>query len=399
MRKPWSALGSANYRLYFFGQLISQSGTWMQRIAQSWLVLDLTGSPVALGAVAVLQFAPILLLSLVSGVVADRLPKRQFLGVLQTAAMLQALVFGALVLSHTVQLWHVFVLAALFGVITAFDGPTRQAFVSEMVGRELIQSAVGLNASVFNAARILGPGVGGVLIALVGVGWCFILNGLSYVAVLAALGLMHSERFVLAPRPVPSRLHRQLIDGLRYAFGQPSLLLPLLLVTFIGTFGYNFSVVLPLLARYSFDVGSVGFGIMQAAMGVGALLGALIVASRGSPTSRLLRGTATMFAALLFAVAVAPQFILELLLLAMLGAVGVTYTASTNAALQLRSRDEYRGRVLSLYVLLSSGLTPIGSAFTAAVAAAWDVRIAIAVNAGLCLVGVVIAIAYVARAD
>jgi MFS family permease len=389
------ALHNPNYRIYFFGQLVSQIGAWLQRIGQSWLVLDLTGSPAALGIVTAMQFLPIMLLSLVAGVIADRFPKRRLVFVIQAVATAQAALLAALTLSGQIQLWQVYALAVVLGVVSAFDMPTRQSFVGELVGREDLQSAISLNSSVFNGARIIGPGVGGVIIAIWGVGWCFALNAVSFLAVLVSLLLLRSDRFFLLKRPARAPLWKQLGDGIRYAFGKPQLTFPLLLLAVIGTFGYNFGVSLPLLARYTLDVGSVGFGVLNAAMGLGSVIGALTLAARVTPSPRGLLVAGGSFALLLLAVALVPWYVAELGVLVLLGIASITYSASTNTTLQLNSREEYRGRVLSLYTLLFAGSTPIGGAATGWMAAQWGIRVALSVEAGACLVAVLVGALYV----
>lgn len=392
----YRALGNPNYRIYFFGQLVSQTGSWLQRIAQSWLVLDLTGSPAALGVVTALQFLPIMILSLFAGVVADRFPKRRLLFVIQGVATAQAVVLALLTLTGAIQLWHVYVLALVLGVSTAFDMPTRQSFVGELVGRSHLQSAISLNSSVFNAARIVGPGIGGVIIAVWGVGWCFALNALSFVAVLVSLAMLRPTASGVR-RVSRSPLWTQLGDGLRYAVGRRELLFPLLLLAVVGTFGYNFGVVLPLIARYALDVGSVGFGSLNAAMGLGSLVGALVLAARVAPSQRGLVWASGAFSLLLLAVAAAPWYLLTLLLLVAMGVASVTYSASTNTTLQLNSREEYRGRVLSLYTLLFAGSTPIGGAITGWMADQWGIRVSLGVEAGVCLLAVAAGAVYLAR--
>lgn len=395
-RRPWIALRNRNFRLYFAGQMISLSGTWMQRIGQSWLILDLDPSPLALGTLTVLQFAPILLLSLFAGSIVDRFSKRWLVFVLQVAALVQATALATLVLTHTVQIWHVYVLAAVLGTISAFDSPARQTFVSELVPREQIQSAVGLNASAFNVARIFGPGVGGLLIAAAGVGWCFAINAASYVAVLIALASMRGDQLLPGERS-RGRVLGDIMGGLRYVVREPEIGAPLLLAVFVGTFGYNFSVALPLLARYTFDSGAAGFGFLNAAQGVGSLVGALIVASRTTPTVETLVVAASVFAVLLIALGAAPAFVVAALVLVFVGIAGVNATTGTNALLQLRSEPAYRGRVLSLYFIAFAGTTPFGGAFTGAVANEWNVRVALFVNAALVIVGAALAMLYVRR--
>ncbi len=395
-RRPWIALRNPNYRLYFGGQVLSLSGTWMQRIGQAWLVLDLDPSPLALGTLTVLQFTPILVLSLFAGALVDRFSKRWLVFGLQAAALFQASALAALVLTHTVQLWHVYVLAAMLGTINAFDSPARQTFISELVPREQIQSAVGLNASAFNMARIFGPGVGGVIIASAGVGWCFAFNAGSYVAVLAALLAMRADLMLPGQRS-RGRILGDVVGGLRYVLREREIGAPLLLAVFVGTFGYNFSVTLPLLARYTFDAGAVGFGMLNAAQGIGALAGAIIVASRATASVRALATAATVFGILLVALGASPVFAAAAGVLVLVGVAGVNASAATNAMLQVRSDPAFRGRVLSLYFIAFAGTTPIGGAFTGALADRWDVRVALAVNGTLVVVGAALALLYLRR--
>lgn len=395
-RRPWIALRNPNFRLYFAGQMVSLSGTWMQRIGQSWLVLDLDPSPLALGTLTVLQFAPILLLSLFAGSIVDRFSKRWLVFGLQVAALVQATALAVLVLTHTVQIWHVYVLAAMLGTISAFDSPARQTFVSELVPHEEIQSAVGLNASAFNVARIFGPGVGGLIIAAAGVGWCFAINAASYVAVLIALAAMRPDRLLPGERS-RGRVLGDIAGGLRYVVREPAIGAPLLLAVFVGTFGYNFGVVLPLLARYTFHAGAAGFGFLNAAQGAGSLVGALIVASRTAPTVGTLVVAASVFAVLLIALGASPVFLAAAAVLVFVGIAGVNATTGTNALLQLRSEPAYRGRVLSLYFIAFAGTTPFGGAFTGAIANTWNVRVALVVNAALVIVGAALALLYARR--
>lgn len=396
-RSPWLALGRENYRLFFAGQAVSQSGRWMQSVAQAWLVLDLTGSALALGGITVVQHAPILVFSLFAGPLADRFRKRRFLMALQGVLGLQAGMLAILVISGQVQLWEIYVLAALQGTINAIDNPTRQAFVSELVDRAEIQSAVGLNSSVQNAARIIGPALGGVIIAAWGTGWCFALNALAFGASLAALVAIREDRLRPAAAAAAGRLRAQVVDGLRYVAGERDLLVPLALLGLVAAIGYNWQVTLPLLARYTFGTGAAGFGVLNAALGLGALSGSLLVASRPPATATQLCGIAAAFSILLMSLALAPAYAVALLLLVAAGALGVLFSAGVNTAVQLRSRPEYRGRVLGLFFLLWAGGSPFGGALTGAVAETWDIRVALALSATLCLAGSGAAIAYLVR--
>src|SRR5919204_4952751 len=341
-RRTLRALANPNYRLYFFGQLVAQTGAWLQRTAQAWLVLvDLHGSPANLGLLTALQFAPIMVLTLFAGVIADRFPKRGLMFAIQTISTVQATAMAVLTLSGVIQLWHVYVVAFILGIVSAFDFPTRQSFVSELVSRDELQSAIGLNSSVFNGARILGPGLGGVIIAAWGVGWCFAFNAVSFLAVLVALALIDVDSLYATRRSPRAALWTQLADGLRYAARQPRLSFPLVLLFFIGTFGYNFGVVLPLLARQALGLDSVGFGSLNAAMGVGALISALGVVARLMPTDGGVLAAGSIFSVLLLLVAFIPWYLVVLLVLLVLGVANVTYSTMVNTTLQLHSDEAY----------------------------------------------------------
>jgi MFS family permease len=393
----WRALRHYNYRLYFAGQVVSQSGTWLQRLAQSWLVLELTDSPAALGILAVFQFMPAMLLSLVAGVVADRVQKRKLIMVTSTLAAVQALTLAALVLTGQIQLWQVYALALGLGIITTFETPARQAFVSELVPPEDLRSAVALNSSVFNAARIAGPGVGGVIVAAWGTGWAFALNGVSYAAVLAALIMLRPELLRTGRPAGRGALWRQLGDGLRHAAHEPRLAFPISLLAVVGMLGYNFGVILPLLARYTLDAGVAAFGALNAAMGVGSLVGALLVTARVPPSPWSVARAALGFSLVLLAVAFVPWYAAMLVVLALLGLLNVTYSTTTNTTLQLASGEAYRGRILSLYSLLFMGTTPIGGAVTGFLADGWGVQVALIVEALVCLAATLIGMAYLRR--
>jgi len=385
---------SYNYRLFYFGQIVSLTGTWMQTVGQAWLVLDLTHSPLALGTVTMLQFLPVSLLVLFGGVLADKAPKRRLLVLTQTAAMVQAFVLAFLTWSGLIALWQVYLLAAMLGLTNALDTPTRQAFVVEMVGRDDVTNAVALNSSLFNSARLVGPALGGVVIALVGVAGTFFINGASFVAVIIGLLLMKTDRLYPTPRSGSGPVLGQLAEGFRYALETPAILFILILVAAIGTFGYNFTVVLPLLARNVLDVGSVGFGAMTSAIGLGSLVAALALASlRQASRPTLLIGAAA-FAVLLAAVAASQWYVLTLVLLSALGAAGIAFTATANSSLQVTAPDHLRGRIMSLYMLLFLGTTPIGGELTGLMAEHIGVRLTVGIEAGICALGIAAALAY-----
>ena len=393
----FEALRVRNYRLFWAGQFISQMGTWVQRVAQAWLVLTLTNSPLALGTVTALQFLPILCFSLFGGMLADRLPKRRLLLVTQSLAALQALTLAGLTALGVIQLWHIYALAFLLGLINALDNPARQSFVPELVGRAQVANAVALNSMVFNASRILGPSIGGLGVATVGFSGCFLANAVSFLATIGALWLIDPNALFVAPGDGRRRGAGGLGPALRYAWRTPVILTVVILLAFVGTFGYNFTVVLPLVARYVVQVDAAGFGLMTGAMGVGSVLAALWLAYQRRPTLRRLLAGAAAFSALLLLVALSRVFLLSLGLLVVLGFASVFFTANAQTILQLSSPDEFRGRIMSLYTLLFLGTTPIGSSFVGAVAERWGVQTALAVAAGLCWVGVTAGFAYARR--
>jgi MFS family permease len=381
----WRALRSVDFRLYLSGQIVSAPGTWLQGTAQSWLVLELTGSPAALALVTVCQFTPQMLFLLVAGVVADRFPKRRIILVSTTLQMLQAFLLAALVFTHTVQVWHVYVLALMLGLANTLGSPARQSFVGQLADRHDLQNAVALNSSVMNTARVLGPSIGGIIIAAWGTGWCFLLNGISYIAALTTLFLIRTERLRPERRPARGAMLTQILDGLRHARGKPPLLFSLCLLAFIGTFGINFGVILPLIAKFVLNLGAEAFGTLNSALGVGSLVAAFGIATRLQPNRRLVLMAATCFSLLLITEAFVPWYVVSLLVLAGLGGAQVLYTSMTNTLLQLGSDEEYRGRVLSLYQWLFMGTTPIGGALTGIMAETWGVQTAIAIEGSVCL--------------
>ncbi len=389
------ALRHRNYRLFYFGQSISLCGTWMQTIAQAWLVIELTDSKVALGTVTMLQFLPITMFVLFAGVIADRVPKRNFLVATQSVAMVQALVLAALVWTGNVQLWQIYVLAFVLGVANAFDQPTRQSFVMEMVGRDDLMNAVALNSGMFNGARLIGPAIGGFLIAAVGVKVAFLINGVSFIPVIIGLLMIETSKLFGSPRKT-GKINPigELREGLSYAFRTPSALLIIILVAIIGTFGYNFTVMLPLLTKYVLDAGEIALGLMTGAVGLGALVSALVLASRATATKKTLFVGATAFSFLLGAVALSQWLLLTLPLLFLLGLANTAFASTANTSLQLATPDHLRGRVMALYMLLFAGSTPIGGYLTGVMAEAWGVQTAIFIEATLCLVGVGIGLAY-----
>ncbi|MDB5059809.1 MAG: major facilitator superfamily 1, partial [Chloroflexi bacterium] len=374
--------------VYWLGQLISISGTWMQTTAQAWLVLKLTDSPTALGTVTLLQFLPITLLTLFGGVLADRVPKRNLVFATQSVGALQALILGVLVVTNAVQLWHVYVLALLLGIVNAIDNPTRQAFVAELVGRKHLQNAIALNSTLFNAARVVGPAIGGVIISVVGIGEAFLLNALSFVPVLVGLSLMRPHDFYAAPKPSRDNVFRQLAEGIRYAINTKDVLLMLIAVAVLGTFGYNFSTILPLLAKYVLNAGALGLGMLTSAVGIGSLIAALGVATARRTSRRVILGAGGLFSIVLVLVGMSKWLPLTLALLVVLGGAGIVFSSSANTRLQLTVPNELRGRIMSLYFLLFAGTTPIGGMLVGVLAAHIGVRPTVVLFGLLCGLGI-----------
>jgi MFS family permease len=349
-----------NYRLYFTGQAISMMGTWMERVAQSWLVLELTDSGTAVGTVAALQFLPILLLSPLGGAMADRYDKRRILYVTQSMAAISGLGLGIAVLADVISLWMIYASALLLGLSSAFDNPARQTFVEEMVGRTQLSNAVSLNTTLVNAARVVGPAVAGFLIVGVGIGWCFVLNGVSYLALITALLMMNPDEFHHhTARPTGDRRGR-IREGFRYAIRTPHVRATLILITVAGLFVYEYSVVLPIFARFTFGGDADMFATMSSTMGAGAVVGGLMAASRVTQVPVLLARSALIFGTIQILVSISPNVWLAYALLVVLGGCSVTFISTANTTLQLSSDPEMRGRVMGLYVLGFFGTTPFG---------------------------------------
>ncbi|HMN98513.1 MAG TPA: MFS transporter [Miltoncostaeaceae bacterium] len=379
----FAALRNDNYRRYFAGQAVSLVGTWMQTVAQGWLVLELTGSGTALGLVAAAQFAPLLLLAPYGGVLADRMDKRRLLIATQTALGLIALTLGVLVVAGVVALWMVVALAFALGVTTAVDNPARQAFAQEMVGPSRVRNAVTLNSILVNAARAVGPAVAGILIATAGTGVCFLVNAVSYAAVLAALISM--DVAALQPSPRAERARGQVREGLAYVGRTPDLLVPLIMLALVGTLTYEFSVVLPLLARGPFDGGPGTYGLLTSAMGAGAIIGGLVVAGRGATGLRPLTAAAAMFGAAVLVTAAAPTALVAAAALVVVGATSIAFLATGNTTLQLAADPRFRGRVMALWAVAFLGSTPLGAPVIGAVSEHVSPRGGLVVGGVACL--------------
>ncbi|MDX6560795.1 MAG: hypothetical protein QOD65_609 [Gaiellales bacterium] len=357
-RRTFAALASPNYRRWYAGQGISLVGTWMQTIAQGWLVYTLTGSGTQLGLVVALQMVPVLILAPYAGLIADRMDKRRLIIAVQGVMAVLALILGVLTVTGRVQLWQVYVLAAALGVATAFDNPTRQAFVVELVGPEHVRNAVTLNSVLVNAARAVGPAMAGILIATVGVSVCFLVNAGSYVAVIASLLLLDTS--ALRPSVPAPRTRGQLREGLRYVASTPALAVPLAMMAVIGGLAYEFQVVLPIVARETFGGGAEVYGFLTAAMGAGAVFGGLVVAGSGRTGTRAVIWASFGFGLAILLAAAAPTLPLEIAAMTIVGAASVTFLAVGNSTLQLAARPDMRGRVMSLWAVAFLGTTPIG---------------------------------------
>jgi len=362
LRRSFDSLEVPNYRRYFAGQLISLSGTWMQTVAALWLILELTESGVAVGLTTALQFLPMLLIGAWGGLLADRLPKRRLLIATQALMAIPAVGLFAVTASGVVTPWMVYLAVFAMGAVNAVDNPTRQSFVYEMVGPGRVVNAVSLNSVIVQMARIVGPALAGILIAVFGVVLCFGLNALTFVAMIVALWGMDPRR--LHTEPVAPRAPGAIRAALRYVARTPELAVPLALMALVGTLGFNFQVVLPLLAKFSFDGGATTYAAMVSAMAVGSIVGALVTGHHGRTGPRLIAGGALAFGVLGLLAASMPVLALELPMLALLGAAAVTFAATINSTLQLAVSPEMRGRVMALYSVVFLGSTPIGAPLT-----------------------------------
>jgi MFS family permease len=380
----FAALSLPNYRRYVSGQSISLIGTWMQMTAQSWLVVTLTHSAPELGLIVALQTLPVLILGPYGGVVADRVDKRRLMITLQAAMGVQALILGLLTVTGDVRIWEIGVLALLLGFNNAFENPARQSFMLELVGPEHLRNAVSLNSTIVNLARVIGPAVAGLLIAAVGDGVCFLVNAVSFVPVVTSL--VKLDATLLNPSPPQKRAKGQLREGLAYVRRTPDLAVPLLMMAVVGCLAYEFQVSLPYMASNALHAGSSGFGFMTAAMGVGAVCGGLVVATRGRIGTLPIVLSAIGFGVALGLAALAPNLPLELLALGLVGVANISFMSMGNSTLQLGAAPEMRGRVMSLWFVAFQGSTPIGGPIVGAVMAASGARAGLGLGAVTCLV-------------
>ncbi|MEJ3657412.1 MFS transporter [Actinomycetes bacterium KLBMP 9759] len=383
-RQTFAALANPNFRRYTAGQSISLAGTWMQTIAQSWLVLELTASATALGVVIALQTLPTLVLGPYAGVVADRMDKRKMMIVLQSSMGVLALALGLLTLTGTAVLWHVYVLAFLLGMNNCFENPARQAFVLEMVGPADLRNAVSLNSVLVNVARAVGPAIAGLVIAAGGLALCFLINAASFVAVV--ISLLRLDVAELRPSVPTPRAPGQLREGLAYVRRTPELAVPLLMMALVGCLAYEFQVVLPVVAQQTFSGDASTYGFLTATMGAGAIVGGLGVAARGRTGLGALVAASTAFGIAMLAVALAPNLVFALIGMAFVGASSVAFLSIGNSTLQLASEPNMRGRVMALWAVAFLGSTPVGGPIAGVVSQLFGGRAGLALGAAACLV-------------
>ena len=354
----FASLANRNYRLYFVGQGISMSGTWMQSVAQGLLVLNLTGSGTALGLVTALQTLPILLFGAFGGVIADRFPKMRLLYVTQVVSATISILTGLLVLAGSIELWMVYALGVASGLVKVVENPTRQTFVRELVGTANLRNAISLNSTQINLARVIGPSIAGVLVATVGLAFCFLVDGLSRAAVIVSLMRMRRSEMLIGERARPAP--GQLMEGFRYVRSSRPIRTILVMMAIIGLFTYEFSVVLPLLAEFTFDAGATGYAALTAAMGAGAVVGGLFSANRRDTSARSLVAAAAMFGLAVLVTAAAPTLRLAVLGMVLVGFTSIQFTALGNVTLQTTSAPRMQGRVMALWTVGFLGTTPIG---------------------------------------
>ena len=396
-RDTFRSLGVRNFRLFFTGQLISQVGNWLTLVAQALLILKLTDNGIALGGLAAAQFGPVLLIGPWAGLIADRSDKRKLLLIVQTIAMAQSFTLAALAFSGHPPVLAVYAVALVGGMTIAFDNPARRAFVVEMVPADHMNNAVSLNSALMTSSRVVGPALAGLLIATVGFGWCFLGDGLSYIAVIIGLWMIRTEE--LRPSPVALKARRQVREGLTYVRSVPELWVPLAMMALVGTLSYNFQTVFPLFATRDLHGTGTTFTILFSVVSVGALIGALAVARRTTITVRAVAGSALAYGAALALMTVAPNQTVAYLVAPLLGLASIAFLTASTAIVQIESAPEMRGRVLALQAMLFLGSTPIGGPIVGWISQQFGARYGIAVGAGAALLAGTLGLAYARRAS
>ncbi|MCO1601911.1 MFS transporter [Desulfosporosinus nitroreducens] len=357
------ALTHGNFRIYWLGQCVSLIGTWMQSIGQTWLVFSLTGSPMLVGLLGAIQFLPITFFSLFAGVMIDKYPKRTILLITQFISMILAFTLFMLVFTHTVRYEYILILALILGFLNTVDIPTRQSFTIELAGKQDLMNAIALNSATFNLARIIGPAIGALIMASLGPAWCFFLNGLSFMAVLISLLKIKVKPYVR--KKVKNNILKEIKDGLKYIAGEPPLLKTLLMVLIIGIFVFNFNVLIPVFTKNVLHQGEYVYGFLMSALGAGSFLGALMVSlnSKSGPKANVLIGSAVVVSINLILISVTKMYYYTGVLLIITGIFNIWFSTTANSILQINAKDEYRGRVMSVYSLVFAGASPIGNMF------------------------------------
>jgi len=378
IRRTFAALDVRNFRLFLFGQGISLCGTWMQTIGLSWLVLKMTHSGTELGLVVAAQFIPILVFGMWGGVIADRFNKRKLLLTTQSLLCILALILGTLVVFNLIHLWMIFILATCLGLVNVVDNPTRQSFVIEMVGKKHLRNAISLNSTLVNMARIIGPSIAGVLIATSGVGSCFLVNGVSYIAVIIALYLMHEEE--LNPAKTSKMVAGQIRAGLSYIWNEPRLKSTIIMMFIIGTFAYEFPVILPLFATITLHGTAATYSAIMVATGIGAILGGLYTAGKSETRESQLVWTAILFGFSIILASIMPGLYTALIVFVLVGALMIAFLALGNTTLQLTSDESMRGRVMALWAIAFVGTTPIGGPIIGYISDHYNPRVGLAVG-------------------
>lgn len=393
LKNNFHALTHKNFRYYWMGQCVSLIGTWMQNIGQSWLVLSLTGSPFLLGLVGTIQFLPITVFSLFAGVIIDKFPKKKILLFTQTVSMLLAFALSALVFTKTIKYQYIIILAFILGCNNTIDTPTRQSFTIEVAGKEDLMNAIALNSATFNLARIIGPAVGALLMAYLGAGWCFLFNGLSFIAVIYGLLQIKAVPYVRMKQKETGVL-KEIIDGLKYIKGNKNLMQSILLTTIMGIFAFNYSVLIPVFTKNVLMMQEKAYGFLMSALGVGSLIGALGVSlksKRGPKMTAMIRSI-VIVSVLLICTGLTRYYYITALSLAVTGVFNIMFSTTANSTLQINSKDEYRGRVMSVYSLVFAGSTPIGNMFSGYTADKFGVSAAFILSGGIALTLLVIVV-------
>lgn len=384
VKKYFPAFRHKNYRLFWYGQGISLSGTWMQTTAQAWLVYELTKSPFLLGLVGALQFTPVMLFSLVAGVYLDRFPKKKIIMVTQAVSMVLALLMTVLVFTETVQFWHIAVIVVILGFVNTLDMPTRQSFMIELVGKTHLTSAIALNSVTFNGARIIGPALGGILIANFGIAFCFLFNALSFMAVIVSVYMIRNLKIRTDENTVVRKtVLKEIKEGLSYIRSKAILFRPLLFVAIVSTFAINFNVIIPVFAKTVLKTEAQGFGFLLSALGIGSVIGALSVAIYSHKLNQkfLISVMPYSISFAMILVGFSSNFFLASSFLILLGISNIMFFTSVNSTLQLNSDPQFRGRVMSVYTMVFGGVTPIGNLFAGSVSGAWGGRAGFIVSA------------------